>query len=107
MLRRLRFGLRTIPTNRAIQRVEKNFRAQLDLLAEMAAAYVEDGRPVPPEVGEALGLVEHRRRAFMSIKDILAESKGGPGVKELVQRYLQTVKSDSNALERVLEVCGT
>lgn len=91
-------------TKREVQmrKLEKSFQKQVELLAEMAAAYVAEGKPVPPEVGEALGEVEHRRREFQNIKKIYTEHTSGIGVKPIVQRFLERTKGAQEAMKRLL-----
>jgi len=68
----------------------------------MAAAYRHEGRPVPPELGEALGAVEYRRRAFQQIKTVIEEGQSGIGVKPLVERFLEDVKKHHDTIQRLI-----
>ena len=85
-------------------KLEVSFNRQLDLLAEMAAAYHHEGRPVLPEVGEALGAIEHRRRAFQQVKQIFLESNSGIGVRSHIEKFLADIDRDSKAVAQLLEL---
>ena len=85
-----------------MRKLEESFQRQLELLAEMAAAYHHEGKAVPPEVGEALGAVEHRRRAFKQIKTIFIEANSGIGVKPIIERFLADVDRDAKAVAALL-----
>lgn len=87
---------------RLMRKLEESFRKQLDLLAEMAAAYHHEGKPVPPEVGEALGAVEHRRRAFKQVSQIYIEANSGIGVRTIIERFLKDVDRDAKAVANLL-----
>jgi hypothetical protein len=94
------------PTQRAhlARKLEACFQRQVELLAELAAAYTYEGRPVPPEVGEALGAVEHRRRAFKQIKEVLTGTSSGIGVKSLVERFQKDIVRHHETIQRLLEL---
>lgn len=95
-------------TKREVQmrKLEKSFQKQVELLAEMAAAYVAEGKPVPPEVGQALGEVEHRRREFKQVKQIYVEQTSGIGVKPIIQKFLERTQGAGEAMKRLLELHG-
>jgi hypothetical protein len=82
--------------------LEAKFQSQLRLLVEMAAAYHHEGRPVPPEVGEAIGAVEHRRRAFEQVQKVLLETSSGIGIRPFVERFLADIDRDAKAVARLL-----
>ncbi len=81
------------------RKLDKNFQQQIDLLVELATAYVATGKPVPPEVGEALGELGVRQREWDRVKQIYIESTSGIGVKEIVQRFLEKGQKATKALE--------
>lgn len=95
-------------TKREVQmrKLEKSFQKQIDLILELAASYVAHGKPVPPEVGEALGEVERRRREFKRVKQIYVESTSGIGVKPIIQRFLENTKGAQEAMQRLLALHG-
>lgn len=87
-----------------VRQLERNFQQQLKLLAEMAAAYRHAGKLVPPQVGEAIGAAEYRRRCFTQVKRVLLESSSGIGVKKIVERFLDEIKPHSAAIQALLEL---
>jgi hypothetical protein len=89
----------TLSERRALTlQLEKNFQRQVSLLIELAAAYSHEGRPVPPELGEALGAVEYRRRAFQQIKGAIEDGARSPVVK----RYIQDIAKHNEAIQRLI-----
>lgn len=86
------------------RQLEMNFQRQLDLLAEMAAAYRHEGKPVPAQVGEAIGAVEYRRRCFWQVKQVLLESSSGIGVKKIVEHFLDEIKPHTETIQKLLEL---
>jgi len=89
------------------RRLEKNFNRQIELLTEMAAAYHHEGNPVPPEVGEALGAVEHRRKAFEQVQKVWLETSSGIGTKAFVERFLADIEKDAAAVKALLALRTT
>lgn len=85
-----------------MRKLEENFQRQLELLAELASAYHHEGKPVPPEVGEALGAVEHRRRAFAQVSQIFIEANSGIGVRKIIERFLADIDRDAKAVAELL-----
>lgn len=75
--------------------LEAKHKRQLELIAEMAAAYHAEGKEVPPELATALGAVEHRRRAFQQVKSVLLETTSGIGVDKVVRRFLDSIQEDN------------
>jgi hypothetical protein len=84
------------------RQLEEKFQLQLRLLAEMAAAYHHQDRSVPPEVGEAIGAVEHRRRAFEQIQKLLLETSTGLGLRKPIERFLADIDKDAEAIQALL-----
>jgi hypothetical protein len=85
-----------------MRKLEKNFDAQLRLLAELAAGYYDRDGAVPPEVGGAIGAVEHRRRAYARIKHIFLDARSGPGVKTVIRRFLAEIDKDAATVKKLL-----
>lgn len=82
---------------------EAKLQRQKELLAEYAAACRYHNRPVPPELGEVLGVVENRIRQFRQVKQILLETTAGIGVEPIVKRFMEDHREDSAIIQRFLE----
>ena len=91
---------------RTARALEQKFQKQIELITEMAAAYVAHGKPVPQELGEALGEVEKRRREFQQVKQIYVEQNSGIGVKPIIQKFLERTQGAGEAVKRLLELHG-
>lgn len=81
------------------RKLDQNFQRQIDLMVELATAYVAMGKPVPPEVGEALGELGVRQREWALVRKIYVEQTSGIGVKEIVRRFLEKGQKATKALE--------
>lgn len=81
------------------RKLDLNFQHQIELMVELATAYVATGKPVPPEVGEALGELGVRQREWEQVRKIYVEQNSGIGVKEIVQRFLEKGQKATKALE--------
>jgi hypothetical protein len=87
---------------RLARKLEESFERQLRLLAELAAAYHHENKPVPPEVGEAIGAVEHRRHAFANFKQVWLGSCSGIGMRKVLERFMADIDRDARAVADLL-----
>lgn len=84
------------------RKLEEKFDSQIRLLVELAAAHHHRNEPVPPEVGEAIGAVEHRRRAFAQFQTVWLQTSSGIGTRSFVERFLADIDRDAEAIARLL-----
>jgi hypothetical protein len=82
---------------------EQKLERQKELLAEYAASCRYHGRPVPPDLGEVLGVVEQRIRNFQQLKKILLETTSGIGVQPIIDRFLKESAEESAVVATFLK----
>jgi len=88
------------------RKLDHNFQKQIDLMVELATAYVAHGKPVPPEVGEALGELGVRQREWARVKQIYIEQTSGIGVKEIIRKFLEKGHKATKVLELLARLHG-
>lgn len=84
-----------------LHQLEQAIQRQADLLAELAGSYRHHDMVVPPEVGEALGVVTHRRRVLDQLRRLLESSTSGIGVRERIESLMEEMHKDEDVLQRV------
>jgi len=87
-----------------VRAVDRNMDRMIGTLCKIAAAFISDGRDVPPEIGRLIGLVEHRRNSFARVRSIVADRLGGPGVDKVVAGYLKEMKPMSESIGSLINV---
>ena len=88
---------------RLIKQLEEKYAKQKELLAEYAASCRYHGRPVPPELGEVLGIVESRIRNLEQFKKVVTETTSGIGLGPIVARFMEESKEESAIITAFLE----
>jgi hypothetical protein len=104
LFRKKRNMMPRLKREKLARELEMKFKLELELLTEMAAAYRQEGKPVPAQVGEAIGAVAYRQRCFQQVKRVLLESSSGIGTKKIVERFLDEIKPHTETIQRLLEL---
>ena len=86
-----------------LKQLEAKYNRQKELLAEYAASCRYHGRPVPPDLGEVLGIVESRIRNFQQLKKVITETTSGIGLGSLVERFMTESAAESVVIAAFLK----
>lgn len=88
---------------RLIKQLEANYAHQKELLAEYAASCRYHERPVPPDLGEVLGIVESRIRNLQQFKKVFTGTTSGIGLKPIVDRFMKESAEEAAIVAAFLE----
>lgn len=99
---KLRFKMPIIERRKLVRHLEVCYTRQKELLAEYAAACRYHDKPVPPTLGEVLGVVEGRIRNLQQLKPILLEGTSGPGVQSIIEDFMDDHDKDTEVVTSFL-----
>jgi hypothetical protein len=88
---------------RLVKQLEEKYARQKELLAEYAASCRYHGKPVPPELGEVLGIVESRIRNLQQFKRVVTETTSGIGLGPIVEKFMNESAEESAIIAAFLE----